>query len=121
MAAEQTSFITHDGLDANSVTISRTVHSLLITKCEGKALSLVSLIPPRFGLEVWRGLKEEYEGVRGILNPRARKEKMYSEGRDLGDMLASWRKTLHGTELPQVQTSSRRSKWRTYQQPTLIS
>ena len=27
--------------------------------------------------------------LRGILNPRARWEKMYSEGRDLGDKLAS--------------------------------
>ena len=30
--AEQTSFITHDGLDANSATISKTVHALLIAK-----------------------------------------------------------------------------------------
>ena len=46
-------------------------------------------------------LKEEYEGkggnrtaalLRGILNPRARWEKMDSEGRDLCDMLASWEK-----------------------------
>ena len=42
---------------------------------------------------------EEHEGkgghrtaarLRGILNPRARWEKMYSEGRDLGDVLTSW-------------------------------
>ena len=78
---------------------------------EGKALSLVSLVTRRFGLEAWRVLKEEYEGkggnrtaalLRCILNPRRRWEKMQSEGRDLGDT----------TELPQVQTSSRRSKWR---------
>ena len=43
VAAVQTSFITRDGLDSNSVTVSKTVHALLITKCEGKALSLVSL------------------------------------------------------------------------------
>ena len=81
VAAEQTSFITNDGLDANSVTISKTVHTLLITRCEGKALSLVTLGPRRFGLEAWRVLKEECEGrsgnrtaarLRGILNPRAR-------------------------------------------------
>ena len=44
-------------------------------------------------------LKEEYEEksgnrtaalLRGILNPRARWEKMHTEGRDLGDRLASW-------------------------------
>ena len=95
VAAEQTSCITHDGLDANSVTISKTVHASLFTKCEGTALSLDSLVPRRFGLEAWRVLKEEYEGkggnrtaalLRGILKPRARWEKMYSEGRDLGDM-----------------------------------
>ena len=62
LAAEQTSFITHDGLDANSVTISKTVHALLITNCEGKARSLVSLVPRRFGVEAWRVLQEEYEG-----------------------------------------------------------
>ena len=33
VAAEQTSFITHDGLDANRVTMSKTVHALLITTC----------------------------------------------------------------------------------------
>ena len=37
VAAEQTSFLKHDGLDANSLTISRTIHALPITMCkEGK-------------------------------------------------------------------------------------
>ena len=62
LAAEQTSFITQDGLDANSVTKSKTVHASLITKCEGKALPLVSFVPRRFGVEAWRVLKEVYEG-----------------------------------------------------------
>ena len=102
VAAEQTFFITHDGLDANSVTISKTVHVLFITKCEGKALSLVSLVLRCFGLEGWRVLKEECEGkggnrsaalLRGILNPRARWEKIHSEGRDLGECLLHGRKT----------------------------
>ena len=44
--------------------------------------------------------------LRGILNPRARWEKMYSEGRDLGDMLASWEKNLTNEDLPQVQISN---------------
>ena len=48
-------------------------------------------------------LKEEYEGkgghrraalLRGILNPRARWEKMHSEGHDFGGMLASWKKDV---------------------------
>ena len=60
---------------------AKTVHALLITKCEGKALSLVSLFFRRFGLEAWRVLKEEYEGnggnrtaalAKGILDPRTR-------------------------------------------------
>ena len=58
VAAEETSFSKHDGLDANSLTINGTVHSSLISRCEGKALYLVSLVPRRFGLEVWRVPKE---------------------------------------------------------------
>ena len=74
-----------------------------MTKCEGKALSLVSLVPLRHGLGTWRVLKEEYEGeggnrtsalLRGILNPRTRWEMMHSEGRDLRDMLACWQKDV---------------------------
>ena len=117
VAAEQSSFIRHDGLDDNSRLTSKTVHALLITKCEGKALSLVSLAPRRHGFEAWRVLKEEYEGIgghltevlfRGILNPRARWQKMHREGRDLGDMLASWEKDVAqyriaaGTDLQQA-------------------
>ena len=72
------------------------------TKCEGEAL------PSGFPwfldvMEAWRVKKDEYEGkdghrmaalLRGILNPRARWDGMYSEGRDLGDMLASWEKNV---------------------------
>ena len=103
VTAEHSSFVKHDGLDDNSLFISKTVRALPITKCEGKALSLVSLAPRRHGFEAWRVLKEEYEGkgghltavlLRGILNPRARWEKMDSEGRDLYDMLASWEKDV---------------------------
>ena len=47
-AAEPPAFIKHKSLDANSLLASRTVHALLITKCESKALSLVSLVPRRF-------------------------------------------------------------------------
>ena len=81
VAAEQWSFITHDGLDDNSLSKSRTVDAVLITRCDGKALSMVSLVPRRHGLEAWRVLKEEHEGtggnrtaalLRGIFNPRAR-------------------------------------------------
>ena len=99
VAAEQTSFITHDGLDAKSVTISKTVH-VLLTNCEGEAPSLVSVVPRRFGLEAWRkSMRANVENrtaglLRGIFNPRARREKMHIEGRDFGDMLASWEKDV---------------------------
>ena len=39
VAAEQWSFITHDGLDDNSLSKSRTVDAVLITRCDGKVLS----------------------------------------------------------------------------------
>ena len=60
VAAEQTSFITHDGLDTNSVTISKTVHVL------------VSLVPRRFGLAAWRVFKEGCEGKVEIGQRRSR-------------------------------------------------
>ena len=47
VASAQTSIITHDGLDVNSVAMSKAVHALLIMKCKGRALSLVSLVPRR--------------------------------------------------------------------------
>ena len=53
VTAEQSSFISHDLL------ICKTVHALLITKCEGNALSLVSVVLRRHGLEAWRVLKQE--------------------------------------------------------------
>ena len=58
VAAEQSSFVRHDGLDDNSLLISNTVHALLITKCEGKALSLISLVPRRHGFEAWRSSRK---------------------------------------------------------------
>ena len=76
---------------------------LAVTKCEGEALALVSLVPESHGFEAWRVLKDEYEGkggnrmaalLRGILNPRARWENMHSEGRDLGEILASCEKDV---------------------------
>ena len=91
------------GLDDNSLLMSKTVRTLLITKCVGRARSLVSLVHRRHGFEAWRVLKEEYEGkggnriapfLRGILNPRARRENMNSEGRDFGDMRASREKDV---------------------------
>ena len=34
VAAEQTAFIKHEGPDANSLLVSRTVHALLIKRCD---------------------------------------------------------------------------------------
>ena len=62
IAAEQSSFIRHDGLGDNSRLTSKTVRALLITECEGKALSLVSLAPRRHGFEAWRVLKKKVRG-----------------------------------------------------------
>ena len=83
VAAEQAATTKNEGLDAGAVLVSGAVHVLLITKCEGEALSLVSLVSRRHGLEASRVLNGEYKGkvgnrmaafLRGILNPRARWE-----------------------------------------------
>ena len=63
VAAEQWSFIRHDGLDDNSLSIMRTVNAVLVTKFDGNALSMVSLVPRRHGLEAWRVFKAEQEGT----------------------------------------------------------
>ena len=82
IAAEQSSFITNADLDALAVLASRKAHAWLITRCEGKALSLVSLVPRRQGLEAWRVLKDEYEerGGNRVAIPSSSREKC-SEGR----------------------------------------
>ena len=56
IAAEQTAFITNEGVDALAVVVSRTVHALLITKCERTALFQVSSGLRRQGFEAWRVL-----------------------------------------------------------------
>ena len=93
--------IKDDGLGHQTVRHQvRTVHALLVTECDGKDPSLVSLVPRRIGLEAWR---------------RAQWEKMYNEGRDLGDgMLASWEKGVTQYRVAsEVQTSSEAvSPWR---------
>ena len=45
-------------------------------------------------LALWASAKTRNALLWGALNPRVRWEKMYSEGRDLGDMLASWEKDV---------------------------
>ena len=84
--AEQWSYLTHDGLDDNSLSKSRTVNAVL--NCDGKDLSRVSLVPRRHGLEEWR-VQEKHEGIRGnrtaallggIFNPLARLVKMKKGG-----------------------------------------
>ena len=62
VAAEQWSYITHDDLDDNSLSKSRTVNAVL--NCDGKDLSTVSPVPRRHGLEEWR-VQEKHEGIGG--------------------------------------------------------
>ena len=95
--AEQTASIKHEGLDGHRLLVSRPVHALLV-------FFHGFLVPRLFGLEAWQVLKRmnmrgkvEIVGsasARYSLNPRARWEKMYSEGRDLGDMLSSLEKDV---------------------------
>ena len=59
IAADHTAFMTNAGLDTPSVLVSRTAYALLITRCVGKTLSVVSLVSRRYGLEAWRVLKDE--------------------------------------------------------------
>ena len=78
---------------------ARNLYALLISKCDGRALSVVALVASKNGAEAWRRLKAEYEGhggariaamLRGILNPRSRWSRMHSEGRDLNELLQAW-------------------------------
>ncbi len=57
VAESQSSAIEHDGISEAVLAVSRALNVLLVTKCEGKALSIVSLAPKRHGLECWRQLK----------------------------------------------------------------
>ena len=95
IAAAHTACITKVWTRFPSVLVNRTAH-LVHHKVEAHPLG--SLVHRRHGLETWRVLMDGYEEegghrmaapVSGNINPRARLDKMFSEGRDLGDMLAS--------------------------------
>ena len=115
-AEAETDFISNGRMTEEPLAASTTLYALLVTKTDGKALSLVTLVPRRHGLEAWRVLKGEYEGrggnrvaalLRGVLNPKARWEKMHVEGKDIFDMLTAWEKDVaqyrmaSGSELQQ--------------------
>ena len=115
-AEAETDFISNGRMTEDPLAASTTLYALLVTKTDGKALSLVTLVPRRHGLEAWRVLKGEYEGrggnrvaalLRGVLNPKARWEKMHAEGKDIFDMLTAWEKDVaqyrmaSGSELQQ--------------------
>ena len=96
-AAEQTSFIDFEGLDAHSLLARRAVHALVCHQVWRES-SFSGFPARRHPLEAWPVITCEYQGkagnrmaafLRGVRNPRARWKKMYSERRDLGDMLAS--------------------------------
>ena len=102
-AAENDGHIDLDTLNAEALVQSRNLYALLIGKCDGRALSIISLVPRKNGYEAWRMLKKEYEGtggarsaaiLRGILNPRSRWAKLDADGRDINDMLQAWEKDI---------------------------
>ena len=82
VAADQTSFIKYDSLDAKQFDNSEEQFAPYSSRSAKTKLYLwFSLVPRRFGLEVWRALTEGYKGkgghraaalLTGILNPRAR-------------------------------------------------
>ena len=77
VAADQTSFIKHDGLDAkqfdNKTSSSRLAHHEVRRQSSISGFLGSSVFDWRCAL------------LRSILKPRATWEKMYSEGRDFGD------------------------------------
>ena len=77
-AAAQTAPLDHATLSERALVISKALWHLLIMKCEGKAMSLARAAGKHNGLEAWRLMKIDYEGVDGsrqaamlryILNP----------------------------------------------------
>ncbi len=81
VAEPQSKPIERDGISEDALAVSKALRALLVTKCEGTALSIVSPAPKRRGLDCWRQLKLEYEGLQGsrlaavlfgILNPGQR-------------------------------------------------
>ena len=82
---------------------SKALYSLLVAKCEGKALGIVTLVQRRYGPEAWRLLKAEYEGrqgshvaamLRGILNPSLKWQRDHGEGKDLIEVLTGWERDV---------------------------
>ena len=71
VAAEQTSFIRHEGLDANSLATCRTFRTLLVTNCEDKALSLVSLVPCALDLKRGEYARKSVRAKVGIAQQRS--------------------------------------------------
>ena len=80
-------------------TVGRHIWHLLLTKCEGKAIELTRSAGTGHGLEAWRLLKQEYEGMEGgrptgmlrfILNPKDRWQADKEAGHDLMHSLVQW-------------------------------
>ena len=62
VASEQTPLITHDGrLHTNSFTVSKIVHVLIITTCEGEALSISGFLDSS---TLWIGSEASAEEAR---------------------------------------------------------
>ena len=93
----------NDALGDEAKAASRTVYALLVSKTSGRALSIVTLMTKRHGLEAWRRLKIEYEGkqgsrvaalLRGVLNPAERWRVQHEAKQELVDLLTSWEKDV---------------------------
>ena len=87
------------GVEQAVTDTARALFSLLVAKSEGKAFGIVQLCPKGNGLEAWRRLKDEYEGrsgnrlvamLRGILNPRERRNKDSDNNREFLESLNDW-------------------------------
>jgi hypothetical protein len=83
----------------DAVNCSKALYALLIVKCEGNALGILTLVPQRYRLEAWRLLDGEYEGKQGsriaamlreILYPGGKWQQGHNEGKDVIEVLTAW-------------------------------
>ena len=103
VASQSTHPIANSTPQVEAQPISRQPYAIPVVKLEGKALGIVQLVAKGEGLEAWRQLKLEYEGMsgnrrvallRGTLNPRLGCEADARDGRSLVESLNRWEKTI---------------------------
>ena len=105
-AAAMSSEIILSSLGTSAMTQARQLYHILITLCEGKALSEVMMAEKYNGLEAWRKLKNLYEPdvgsrwvsmLKGILNPDWSDPK--DKDKDFMEVLNEWEKAISRYEL----------------------